>query len=255
MEIFSSSAGHSAERHFRYLRGRWRRRMASTLALATGTLLFAAMLVARFWPWQPTFMAGVLTGCALALLLWSWDDPPEIIAKWRRGSEGERATAKALKALDREWYVRHDLQGRYGNLDHVVVGPGGVFLLDSKNLSGRAEVEDGVLHVRFPDSPIEGNAYPNLSRGLSGAAVDLRERLKAELGWIVDVHPVLALAGSFPQRRVEAGRLAFLAPDELVPWLREQPKRVAAGDVEAIRLVVGRLPAAGDPPRRSGRAE
>jgi nuclease-like protein len=256
MEIFAASrAGRSAERHFRYLRGRWRRRMASTLALAGGTFLLAAMLVARFSPWQPTFTAGVLTGCALTFIIWGWDDPPEVIAKWRRGSQGEQATARALRALGPDWYVRHDVEGRFGNLDHIVVGSGGVFLLDSKNLSGRAEVDEGVLHVRFPLSPADDRDYTRLPRALFGAAAGLRERLKYELGWIVDVHPVVVLTGLYPQRRAEAGRLVYLAVDELVPWLNEQPRRVAPRDVAAIRPIVAALPAARDFARARREAE
>ena len=220
--------------------------MAATLTLAGGAFLLPAMLVARFSPWQPGFTAGVLTGCALALLVWAWDDPPEVIAKWRRGSQGERATARVLRALGADWYVRHDVQGRFGNLDHVVVGPGGVFLLDSKNLSGRAEVEEGVLHARFPSSPADDRAYTGLPRALFGAAAGLREGLKHELGWIVDVHPVVVLTGLYSQNRAEAGRLVYLAVDELVPWLAEQPRRVAPQDVEAIPAIVAAMPAARD---------
>jgi hypothetical protein len=256
MGIFAaSSAGRSTERHFKHLRRRWRRRMAATLALAGGAFFLAAMLAVRFFPWQPTFTAGLLTGCALALLVWAWDDPPEVIAKWRRGSQGEQATARALRALGPDWYVRHDVQGGFGNLDHILVGPGGFFLLDSKNLSGRTEVQEGVLHVRFPNSPADDRAYTGLPRAVFGAAAGLRERVKHELGWIVDVHPVVVLTGLYPQRRAEAGRLVYLAVDELVPWLAEQPRRVAPQDVEAIRAIVTAMPAARDLARAGREAD
>ena len=244
--VSAPPAGNSAERHFRSLRRRWRRRMAPTLAVASGAFFAAALMTARLLPWQPTFTAGVLAGGGLTLFLWAWDDPPEVIAKWGRGAAGERMTGKALRGLPADWYVRHDLQARYGNLDHVVVGPGGVFLLDSKNLGGRALVENGVLQVRFPESPIDDYACTGLPRTLYGRAAALRERLKADLGWIVEVHPVVVLLGLFPERRAEAGRLAYLQVDELVPWLLEQPTRVAPQDVQAIRRIVSRLPAAAD---------
>lgn len=68
---------------------------------------------------------------------------------WERGAAGEEATAAALHALPAsEWTVFHDVRwpGRkLANVDHVVVGPGGVFVIDSKNWSGRIEVRDGVL--------------------------------------------------------------------------------------------------------------
>lgn len=68
---------------------------------------------------------------------------------YERGADGEAATARALDALPKDqWTVFHDVRwpGRkLANVDHVVVGPGGVFVIDSKNWSGRVEVRDKVL--------------------------------------------------------------------------------------------------------------
>ena len=67
---------------------------------------------------------------------------------WERGADGEAAVARALEALPEGWIVLHDLAwpGRQrANLDHVAVGPGGVFVIDAKNWSGRIEVRDQVL--------------------------------------------------------------------------------------------------------------
>lgn len=67
---------------------------------------------------------------------------------WERGADGEVQVARALDALPEGWVVLHDLAwpGRpRANLDHVVVGPGGVFVVDAKNWSGRVEVRDDVL--------------------------------------------------------------------------------------------------------------
>jgi hypothetical protein len=67
----------------------------------------------------------------------------------RDGADEERATATALMALPREqWRVLHDVPwpGRpRAHIDHVVVGPGGVFVIDSRNWSGAVSVRDGVL--------------------------------------------------------------------------------------------------------------
>jgi hypothetical protein len=69
--------------------------------------------------------------------------------RWEKGAEGERATAAVLDALPSEkWRVLHDVPwpGRpRANLDHVVVGPPGAFIIDSKNWSGSVTVRDGVL--------------------------------------------------------------------------------------------------------------
>lgn len=67
---------------------------------------------------------------------------------WERGAEGEVAVARVLDALPDGWVTLHDLAwpGRQrANIDHVVIGPGGVFVVDAKNWSGRVEVRDQVL--------------------------------------------------------------------------------------------------------------
>src|SRR5207245_893836 len=107
---------------------------------------------------------------------------------------GERQTAKQLRKLRGEgWLARHDLRDQYGNLDHLVVGPGGVFLLDSKNRWGTFAVEDGVLTCRHDSLPMSDYSMPKLPRKLTAAARALEKRLQSELGWIVDVHPVVVL--------------------------------------------------------------
>ncbi|WP_148571886.1 nuclease-related domain-containing protein [Nocardioides caldifontis] len=67
---------------------------------------------------------------------------------FERGAAGERATAAALGALGSGWVALHDHRWpgrRLANIDHVLVGPGGVFVIDSKNWSGDVRVVDGIL--------------------------------------------------------------------------------------------------------------
>jgi Nuclease-related domain len=215
------------------------------LLVVTGGATIAAGLVRLFSPWHPAFFSGVLIGAAFAMALWAWDDPPEVIAKWGRGAEGERRTGTAIRSLKRRgWASRHDLQGKYGNLDHVVVGPGGVFLLDSKSLSGTARVEEGVFTVHFEASPINDSALPRLPRWMHGAASGLRDRLLDKLGWIVDVHPVVVLCGNFPQRIAQCDGVPFVAVDALAEWLETQPRRLSDGDRAAVVAAVNDLPSA-----------
>ncbi|UKA71500.1 nuclease-related domain-containing protein [Arthrobacter sp. FW306-06-A] len=68
---------------------------------------------------------------------------------WDAGAVGERVVADKLSELvPRGWYVLHDVHwpGRpKANLDHVLVGPGGVVVIDSKNWTGEVRVASGVL--------------------------------------------------------------------------------------------------------------
>jgi hypothetical protein len=65
------------------------------------------------------------------------------------GAKGEERVASQLVQLDDRWAVVHDLTiGRKGaNLDHLVIGPAGVFVLNTKNLTGKLTVyEHAILH-------------------------------------------------------------------------------------------------------------
>jgi hypothetical protein len=68
---------------------------------------------------------------------------------WRRGANGERRTARLLDPLERRgWAVLHDLAipGSAANIDHLVIGPGGVVVIDSKQYRGRLHLDgDGML--------------------------------------------------------------------------------------------------------------
>jgi hypothetical protein len=81
---------------------------------------------------------------------------------WGAGAEGEQRTARRLSELTpRGWFLLHDVHwpGRpLANLDHVLVGPGGVVVVDAKNWIGNVEVRAGVLRQNgYTRSPaVEG---------------------------------------------------------------------------------------------------
>jgi hypothetical protein len=74
---------------------------------------------------------------------------------WRRGAAGEGRTARLLGQLARQGRaVLHDLAvpGSQANLDHLVIGPGGVFVIDSKQYRGRLQLDPTgrLWHGRYP---------------------------------------------------------------------------------------------------------
>ena len=67
---------------------------------------------------------------------------------FEKGAEGETATAAVLATLPPGWTAIHDARWpsrRLANIDHVLVGPGGIFVIDSKNWSGRITLDGGHL--------------------------------------------------------------------------------------------------------------
>lgn len=68
---------------------------------------------------------------------------------WAAGAAGEARVASILETLEAQgWMALHDVHwpGRpKANLDHVLVGPGGVIVIDAKNWSGDIHLRNGVL--------------------------------------------------------------------------------------------------------------
>ena len=62
-------------------------------------------------------------------------------AAMKRGAKGESIVALILEKFPDSYYVINDLTTPFGNLDHIVVGPNGVFILDSKNWRGTVSAD------------------------------------------------------------------------------------------------------------------
>ena len=76
--------------------------------------------------------APAAPAAAIALVVAAWPSPA---GRWAAGAAGERSTAQALEGVEREGYeVLHDvrLAGRRWNVDHVLVGPAGVVVVETK---------------------------------------------------------------------------------------------------------------------------
>lgn len=77
-------------------------------------------------------------GAAIGLLR-----PSRSELAWRKGASGERRVGRALDSLSRKGVVSlHDLSipGTRANIDHVAIGPAGVFVVDAKRYKGKLRV-------------------------------------------------------------------------------------------------------------------
>ena len=114
----------------------WTRSLAWRGPLVAATGLLGQVLAAQAGLQQ----AGLLGLAVAALVGWRLRfRPSEQARTWQRGAQGERHTARLLDRLTRDGYVVfHDLAvpDSPANLDHLVIGPSGVFVIDSKQWTG-----------------------------------------------------------------------------------------------------------------------
>jgi hypothetical protein len=61
---------------------------------------------------------------------------------WSQGAEGEEAVGRILDELAADdWFVIHDVSFGGANIDHIVIGPGGVFTVETKSHAGRFSID------------------------------------------------------------------------------------------------------------------
>jgi hypothetical protein len=153
--------------------------------------------------------------------------------RWWLGAEGERETASEIERLSGDWHCEHDLEHEWGNYDHVLIGPPGVFLLDTKLLHGTAVATNDAL--RCGRLSFAGSA-------LRGGARRVKDALEQQLGFRAPwVQPVIVIWGDFPQGLHEEQGVVYITGGELVPWLQTLPEKATmpqrAAFIAALRQV------------------
>jgi hypothetical protein len=147
---------------------------------------------------------------------------------WQRGLDGERRTGDVLTALEANgWFVLHDVHwpGRpRANIDHIAIGPGGVFVIDSKNWSGEVAVRDGILRQN-------GNRRVTECEGAAAAAAGVAAYLEPQHRSLVTA--VLCLVDQ-PTPREQPRQVKVVGLSELDALLGAAAPRLTALDVHRI---------------------
>jgi hypothetical protein len=231
-------AGSRARRKYEQQRKEWlrRHRKAWLLAVVVAVAIWAAFTVAMaLYPGDQAWGNGFLAGALVAVLVALRQSPPAAIANWQAGAFGEEETAKALRPLEREgWVVLHDLANGSANFDHVVLGPNGVFCLNSKWPSYRLELTaDGKVigrHEYDDDLTIDMESTWRKARGEAAA---LHDQILARCGRSVWVQPVVVWWGTVDGGGRLVDRVGVVEGKNLAARLRTNPGKPIA-DIDAV---------------------
>jgi hypothetical protein len=229
-------AGQFAAERFDRRYGAWMRRVWWALPLAALPLVgTSVMLGLLFYDEHMEFFWGLGLGAGFTFAVALAQSPPAHIERWRQGAEGERATARALRPLTRSgWILINDVQRDRGNIDHVLVGPAGVFVLETKNLSGLVSVANDVLSLRHRVDPDDGYVLDRVGVATRGQAASLQAQLRGagvRPGWL---QPVVVIWADFEQRSVQSHRTLWIHGKQLRTHLQALPPKLADDEVRAI---------------------
>jgi hypothetical protein len=160
----------------------------------------------------------------------------------RQAMEGERVVGQFLERLRREGFqVFHDIVGDGFNVDHVLIGPAGVFTIETKTWSKPAS---GNAQVIFDGEMLKiGSFSPNRDPIVQARAQAswLKQLLLESTGRKFETRPVIVFPGWFVANSGGFHDLWVLEPKALLSFLHHEPVRLSSEEVKLASFHLSRL--------------
>jgi hypothetical protein len=140
---------------------------------------------------------------------------------FRKGAAGEALVGYILEGFPDDYRVIHDLATPFGNIDHVVVGPSGVYVIDTKNWKG-VVTADGNGELLLNGKPTKKPEARNLFRNI----MSIKEKIKV----LTALDPYIRGVLAFPSAHVDAkwgttGYVHCVSDEKLYDYVVESKKR------------------------------
>jgi hypothetical protein len=231
--------------------------LASLVAAGVGVVFGLLGTYVGFSTWGAV-RNGITGGLiALGVAAYRFYRSPVEVESWRHDAEAERRTARALDRLSRAGYtVLHDrvLPDSAGNIDHLVLGPSGAWVIESDAHRGplrqdRAGLWAGRVPLRAELALIQWMGDEITSQLVD----DLPE------GWQLEVQPVVSFTrAELPQGLALLDGVVLLAATDIASYILSagvvlKPLDVAVL-VDAAERIFPPYPVQGEPPSRPGLA-
>jgi hypothetical protein len=203
-------------------------------------ILLGVLAALEWWRWYANTppMPWVLTALALIAAAWAIWSIRRGVARGenlRLGRDGERAVAHYLEWFrSKDFFVFHDVPTGDANIDHVLIGTRGVYVIETKTLS----------------KPIRGDCVISLADGrllANGRALDRDPivQAKAQARWLANflgesklkhpVQPVVVFPGWFVEKiDMKALGVWVLEPKALDAFIDNEPVRLSHERVGAL---------------------
>jgi hypothetical protein len=154
---------------------------------------------------------------------------------WRRGAAGEEEVARQLDKLGPSWRVIHSVPvgSNDTDIDHVVIGPPGVFTLNTKNhLGKRVTVYEYAIYVGGAQQPYIAKSRAEGKRG--------SKLLSCACGFGVVVHPVVVIMADELVVKGSPKQVDVVGRRRIAEWLDRRPSLLSPERIEAIYAVARR---------------
>lgn len=147
-----------------YLGGQRHNARAALVIIAGAGVVGIAALSIGVHPWVGALLAVTIVSLAAKAR--------RRLRRVTRGINGEALIAERLQSLSDDYFLLNDvvLPGQPGNIDHVVIGPCGVVVIETKNFSGHVESHGNAWFVN-------GRRARSVSKQANRGAITVREAL------------------------------------------------------------------------------
>jgi hypothetical protein len=157
--------------------------------------------------------------------------------------EGEKVVGQFLERLRADGFqVFHDVVGAGFNVDHVLVGPPGVFTVETKTWS---KPEKGDARIEFDGHNIRAGSHSPDRDPVSQAkaqAAWLKALLSESSGRSAEVRPVIVFPGWFVANSSGSFRDVWvLEPKALPAFLNNEPVRLLPDEVKLLAFHLSRF--------------
>lgn len=202
----------------------------------TIAMLFVILAFTEWWRTvrHDTFhpiLYGVIATIALLICAWRIRRRFKLVHFLKLGRDGERIVAEHLEQLAKFGYTTlHDIVGGDFNVDHVLIGPGGIFAIETKTRSKSGGVEETVV---FDGAEIYIHGKPINPNPLSQAKANarwLKELLKDSTGRNFSVGAVVLFPGWYVEQKSKPGDATVLNPKYLEACLKNKPPVLSLED-------------------------
>jgi hypothetical protein len=135
---------------------------------------------------------------------------------WERGLDGELKVSQILSDLeDHGFLIVEHIDIGYGDVDHVVIGPTGVFAVETKNWSGRVTAANGILLRNGQPADASG-------RQAVRGAIAIRERVRTRWVEAILVCPSAEVVGE----PIDLGNVLVVSGTRLNALISNRPARM-----------------------------
>ena len=178
---------------------------------------------------------GVVAAACLAFPLLgkvSWANP----GTWLRGLFGEAMVAHLLAMLPDTFYCLHDISvssnGKRSNIDHLVVGPSGLWVIETKNWKGAFQKRGGVLLYN-------GHERSDLIQRAAASTFDVRSVLSEAHEEIGRINALIVSTKAKVPERLDFGKAVVVGASDVVPFIRCGRQMLTPQQVGAIARCLG----------------